>query len=84
MSLPLVDLLSGSEVSLFWKGLLRMLSMANELENLVPELVSLLDLLVLEDVWAEEEDGEEGGRTSMLDDATDPWLAADDGVNEWC
>lgn len=59
-----------------------MVSIANELENLVPELVSLVDRLLLEDGWTEE-DGEEGGRTSMPDDATCPWLAAA-GLNEWC
>lgn len=76
MSFPFVDLLSCSEVSRFWKGLLRMLSIANELKNLVPELVSLVDWLVLED-----EAGEEGVRTIMLGD---PWLAADDEESEWC
>lgn len=40
-----------------------MVSMAKELENLVPELVSLVGRLLVED-------GEEGG--SIADDATGP------------
>lgn len=56
-----------------------MLSIANELENLVPEVVSLVELL--DDWWSEEEEGDEGGKTIML---AALWLGADDGVMEWC
>lgn len=74
MILPLGDLVS-SLFSLLRKGLLRMLSMAKELENLVPGLVSLVELLVLM-----EEDGDEGVISSLLEEETEPWLAVEDGI----
>lgn len=57
-----------------------MLSIAKELENLVPGLVSLVELLVLMEVCAEEDDGDEGVISSLPEEETEPWLAVGDVI----